>query len=141
MTMEENNIRKYAELMQELGLSGFEISDNGKTLRLERAASHNEFIPISTAQNVKAEETRTDLIDICSPMVGMFYSAPAENAAPFVQVGATVRKGEVLGIIEAMKLMNEIVAEQDGTIAEVCVENNKVVDFGHVLFRLRKDRE
>ncbi len=76
---------------------------------------------------------------IMLPMVGVFYNAPAENAAPFVQVGDSVKKGDVLCIIEAMKLMNEITADQDGVITEVCVGNAQIVDFGHVLFRLRKN--
>lgn len=141
MTMEEKNIRKYAQLMQELGLSGLEISENGNTVRLERTKTEKEAAPVNVVQNSKTEEKRSDLISVCSPMVGVFFSAPAENVAPFVQVGDTVHKGEVLGVIESMKLMNEIVAEQSGTIAEVCVENNHIVDFGHVLFRLRKEQE
>ena len=76
--------------------------------------------------------------DICSPMVGVFYRAPAENAAPFVQVGDCIHKGDVLCLIEAMKLMNEIVAEYDGVITEVCAENGQVVDYGHVLFRIER---
>jgi biotin carboxyl carrier protein len=64
---------------------------------------------------------------------GGLYNAPAENAAPFVKVGDSVKKGDILCIIEAMKLMNEITADQDGIIAEVCVGNEQIVDFGHVL--------
>ena len=71
-------------------------------------------------------------------MVGVFYRAPAENAAPFVQVGDCIHKGDVLCLIEAMKLMNEIVAEYDGVITEVCTENGQVVDYGHVLFRIKR---
>jgi acetyl-CoA carboxylase biotin carboxyl carrier protein len=72
-------------------------------------------------------------------MVGVFYSAPAEDASPYVKIGDPVRKGDVLCIIEAMKLMNEITAEQDGVIAEVCTDNAQVVDYGHVLFRMKRD--
>lgn len=141
MTMEEKNIRNYAKLMQELGLTGLEISENGSVIRLEKANPIKEATPVHTSQSKVVEEDRSDFINICSPMVGVFYSAPSENVAPFVQVGDKVHKGEVLGIIESMKLMNEIVAEQNGTIAEICVENNHIVDFGHALFRLRKDQE
>lgn len=139
--MEEKDIRKYAGLMQEYGLSGLELSENGKTVRLERANLIKEAVTMYTPQSNAVEENHSDFINICSPMVGMFYSAPAENVAPFVQVGDKVHKGEVLGIIESMKLMNEIVAEQDGTVCEVCVGNSEIVDFGHVLFRLRRDNE
>ena len=141
VTMEEKDIRKYAELMQELGLTGLEVSENGSVVRLERTTLVKE-VPTATATHCnEKEEHHADLINICSPMVGMFYRAPAENAAPFVQVGDTVRKGDVLGIIEAMKLMNEIVAEQNGTVCEVCAGNKQIVDFGHVLFRLKKEQE
>ena len=138
--MEETKIRKYGELMRELGLSGLEISENGTTVRLERKASPNETVSYNEPKENIQTITSTDTFDFRSPMVGVFYRASAENEAPFVKVGDTVHKGDVLCIIEAMKLMNEIVAEQDGTVAEICAENNQVVDFGHVLFRFRKDK-
>ena len=72
-------------------------------------------------------------------MVGMFYAAPAENQPNFIAVGDTVRQGDVLCIIESMKLMNEIVSEYDGEVIEVCVGNQQVVDYGHPLFRIRKE--
>ena len=73
-----------------------------------------------------------------SPIVGVFYAAPAENAAPYVTIGDAVKKGQTLCIIEAMKLMNEITAEEDGVIAEICVTNGQVVEYGTELFRLRR---
>lgn len=138
--MEEQDICKYANLMQEFGLTGLEISENGNTVRLERTNSVKDAVLVNEIQHSKIEEDFHDFINICSPMVGMFYSSASESAAPFVQVGDTVHKGDVLGVIEAMKLINEIIAEQSGTIAEVCVENNSIVDFGHLLFRLRKEQ-
>ena len=72
-----------------------------------------------------------------SPLVGTFYAAPAEDAAPFVSVGDTVKKGQTLAIIEAMKLMNEIESEYDGTIAEILVENGQPVEYGQPLFRIQ----
>lgn len=146
--MDENNIRKYATLMQELGLTGLEIKENGCQLRLERMenaapAPVAVTVPVAmpvpeTAAATAAEHVPADCIEITSPMVGVFYSAPAENAQPFVSVGDTVKKGDVLCIIEAMKLMNEIVSEYDGAVEEICAVNSQVVDFGHPLFRLRK---
>lgn len=73
---------------------------------------------------------------ITSPLVGVFYAAPAEDAEAFVQVGDTVRKGQVLAIVEAMKLMNEIESDYDGTITEIFVENGQPVEYGQPLFRL-----
>lgn len=73
-----------------------------------------------------------------SPMVGTFYHAPAEDADPFVSVGDRVTKGQIIGIIEAMKLMNEIPSEVDGIVEEILVDNETVVEFGQPLIRVRK---
>ena len=69
-----------------------------------------------------------------SPLVGTFYAAPAEDAAPFVKVGDSVKEGQVLAIVEAMKLMNEIESDFTGTVAEILVENGQAVEFGQPLF-------
>lgn len=146
--MEETNIRKYAQLMQDLDLTGLEISENGTTLRLERAPSvmPGVSIPVMTPAAASpasapspAEAEELGHISICSPMVGVFYTAAAENQRPFVSVGDMVHKGDVLCIIESMKLMNEITSDYDGIITEICVGNQQVVDYGHVLFRIRKE--
>ena len=75
--------------------------------------------------------------EIKSPMVGVFYSAPAPDEEPFVSVGSRVKKGDVGCIIEAMKLMNERTADSDGEITEICVSNEQVVEYGQPLFRMR----
>lgn len=75
-------------------------------------------------------------IVVKSPLVGTFYAAKAEGEAPFVSVGDVVKKGQVIGIIEAMKLMNEIEAEADGTVAEIFVENEQLVEYGQPIIRL-----
>ncbi|ABB24801.1 acetyl-CoA carboxylase biotin carboxyl carrier protein [Pelodictyon luteolum] len=77
------------------------------------------------------------LIDVCSPIVGTFYQASSPDAAPFVSVGDTVKKGDILCIIEAMKLMNEIEAEISGTIAEILVENGQPIEYDQPLFRIK----
>ncbi len=74
---------------------------------------------------------------VTSPLVGTFYSAPTPDAPPFVKVGDTVKKGQVLAIIEAMKLMNEIESEFDGVVEAVLVNNEAVVEYGQPLFRIR----
>ena len=73
-----------------------------------------------------------------SPLVGLFYAAPAENAEPYVSIGDHVKKGQTLCIIEAMKLMNEITAEEDGVISDICVTNGQVVEYGTELFRIKR---
>ena len=71
-----------------------------------------------------------------SPLVGTFYAAPAEDAAPYVAVGDTVKKGQTVAIVEAMKLMNDIESDFDGTVAEILVENGEMVEYGQPLFRI-----
>lgn len=78
------------------------------------------------------------LESVTSPTVGIFYAAPAENAEPYVKAGDTVHKGDVLCIIEAMKLMNEVLAEKDGVIEAVCVQNGQVVEYGTELFKIKE---
>lgn len=73
---------------------------------------------------------------IKSPLVGTFYAAPAEDAEPYVKVGDSVKKGQVLAIVEAMKLMNEIESDFDGEIAEIYVKNQDAVEYGQPLFRI-----
>lgn len=137
--MNESDIRKYANLMSELGLTGLEVTENDRVVRLERNPAPQTAAPVQTVQvgNVPQSAANEDLIEISSPMVGVFYAAPAEDADPYVQVGDRVKKGQTLCIVEAMKLMNEIVAETDGQIVEICAQNGQVVDFGCPLFRIK----
>lgn len=74
---------------------------------------------------------------VTSPLVGTFYSAPSPEAEPFVRVGDTVKKGQVVGIVEAMKLMNEIECEHDGVITEIMVNNGDMVEYGQVLIKVK----
>ena len=91
----------------------------------------------SDASTNTAATTNTNrIIDVKSPIVGVFYAAPTENSRPYVKVGDTVKCGDTLCIVEAMKLMNEITAEQDGVISEICVQNAQVVEHGSVLFKI-----
>ena len=140
--MSELDIRKYAQLMGELGLTGLEFRSAGDTIRLERnVASAPVFTPAPVAAPAAASAPAAqsaDTVSVTSPMVGVFYRAPAENAEPYVKVGDAVKAGTVLCLVEAMKMMNEITAECDGTIAEICVENGQVVDFGKELFRIAR---
>ena len=79
-----------------------------------------------------------DYISVKSPIVGLFYAAPAENAEPYISLGDRVKKGQTLCIVEAMKLMNEINAECDGVVEKICVTNGQMVEFGTELFRIRR---
>lgn len=88
---------------------------------------------IETKPEIKAEEQANV---VKSPMVGTFYIKPAPNANPYVEVGKRVKKGDVLCIIEAMKLMNEIESEYDGEIVEICVKDGEAVEYGKPLFKI-----
>ena len=91
-----------------------------------------------TAQTTQeTEEAAPEGNLVKSPLVGTFYAASAEGAEPYVKVGDKVKKGQVLAIVEAMKLMNEIESEFDGTVEEVLVENAQSVEYGQPLFRIK----
>ncbi len=97
------------------------------------------MVPLSaTPAAPDQQQDDPDAVFVTSPFVGTFYRASAPDADPFVQVGAQVGKGQTLCIVEAMKLMNEIEAEQAGTVLEVLVENGDSVEFGQKLFKMRK---
>lgn len=143
--MNEQDIRKYAQLMKELGLTGLEITEDNKVVRLERGTPAVREValpaaadtPSAAGANVSAAADDGSAA-VISPIVGVFYAAPAENADPYVSVGDRVKKGQILGIVEAMKLMNEICAEEDGTVTQICVANGQVVEYGTELFRIRR---
>ena len=140
--MKEADIRKYAQLMKELDLTGLEITEDNKVVRLERGTPSvgTQPIAVQAAEPVaQTKETSPDCISVKSPIVGLFYAAPAENAEPYVSPGDRVKKGQTLCIVEAMKLMNEICAEEDGQIAQVCVTNGQMVEYGTELFRIRRE--
>lgn len=98
-----------------------------------QAAAPVTDVTAGTVEKSQAEEGKI----VKSPLVGTFYAAPSEDAEPYVQVGDTVKKGQVLAIVEAMKLMNEIESEYDGTVEEILVENAQGVEYGQPLFRIR----
>ena len=141
--MNETEIRKYATLMRELDLTGLEITEDNKVVRLERTAAEpaESRVPVAAVQSAAAPVSPApsqDGICVTSPMVGVFYAAAAENAAPYVRKGDHVTKGQTLCIVEAMKMLNEITAEEDGVISDVCVTNGQVVEFGTELVRIRR---
>ena len=141
--MKDEEIRKYAQIMQQFGLNRLSVNEKGSEVCLERTAAAPAAgttaaaAPAAPAAPVEAEEN-ADYISIKSPMVGVFYAAPAENADPFVSVGDRVEEGATLCIIEAMKLMNEIRADKAGVVSKICVTNGQVVEFGTELFRLTR---
>ena len=149
--MNIKQIRELAQIAAENGLSAIEIAEGENRVRIERAVAAPAAIPAvlsmpmaapaapAPAPAAEAEETNVDFNrtrEIKSPMVGVFYAAPSPDAKPFVEVGSKVKKGDVVCIVEAMKLMNEISAEFDGEVVDICVHNGDVVEYGQTLFKL-----
>ena len=135
--MNEAEIRKYAMLMQELGLTGLEVKENVGVVRLERAWAAAPAASAAAAEPVAAQSPAPSAgLLIRSPMVGVFYAAPTEDSEPFIKEGDHVKKGDTLCVIEAMKLMNEIPAEQDGVITGILVKNGQTVEYGTPLFQI-----
>lgn len=148
--MEVEQIITLIKTVSESELTGVTYEENGVKLRLSKksgklkvvaggGADDADIRPAETgseAGSAGSEEMEPEGKVIESPLVGIFYTSPAEDAEPFVKVGDTVAKGQTVAIIEAMKLMNEIESEYDGTVAEVLAENGQPVEYGQPLFRI-----
>lgn len=137
--MNINEIRELAEIMNSAGLRRLAVTEDGCSIEMEKAVA--EKTSVKTLESSELSFSLQESVEISanvviSPMVGVFYTAPSPAVEPFVSVGDSVKRGDVLCIIEAMKLMNEIVAEQEGTITEVCVQNGQTVEYGQTLFRM-----
>jgi acetyl-CoA carboxylase biotin carboxyl carrier protein len=136
-------VRELAEIIGEYGLSEVEIDPSGRVrVRRELGGAAVAGLvssapsPISLAPAPPVDGVAEAGTFVTSPFVGTFYRAPSPEAPAFVDVGAPVRKGQVVCIVEAMKLMNEIESEADGKIAEILVKNGEHVEYGQKLFRV-----
>ena len=139
-------LKAIAEMMDEAGLTKIKLRNDDEgfvsEIELERGAVVTSSA-ISSSQSAAAQVQSTlaaapvEGTPVKAPMVGVFYAAPSPEEKPYVHVGDKVKKGDTLCIIEAMKLMNEITAEQDGEIAQVCIEDGELVEFGQTLFVLK----
>jgi acetyl-CoA carboxylase biotin carboxyl carrier protein len=147
--MNLKEIREMITLMNENDLTEIEIEREGTKIKLKKASLeapvpiyrpvpeyHMEttVAPKSAGESSEKVETASNKLQIQSPMVGTFYRAPSPESPAFVEVGQTVEVGQVVCIVEAMKLMNEIKSEVRGKVAEVLVENAQPVEFGQPLF-------
>ncbi|MCM8831972.1 MAG: acetyl-CoA carboxylase biotin carboxyl carrier protein [Candidatus Omnitrophica bacterium] len=134
--MDLEKLKEFITFMNENNLCELEIEEEGKRIRLKKFSLEQPPIISHTSTPVaeKADEKAVNLIEIKSPMVGTFYRAPSPGAKPYKEVGDIVRSGDVVCIIEAMKLINEIKSEVNGKIAQILVENGQPVEFGQILF-------
>ncbi len=154
MTLKE--IKEMINLMEEHGLSELEMEKEGLKIRLKRGPSGKlvaesslpdfpvipgreaRIAPPASQQMARETVEETNVIIIRSPMVGTFYASPAPDAAPYVTKGKKISEGDVLCIIEAMKLMNEIKSDVSGTVLEILVENGQPAEFDQPLFKIQK---
>lgn len=146
--MNLKEIKEMIALMNENNLMELEIEKEGMRIRLKKESAADKMsgspammgMPHFTVTQEQApaqpakEEAKKNLLEIKAPMVGTFYRAPSPEAPPFVEVGQTIDAGQVVCIIEAMKLMNEIKSEVRGKVVEVVAENGHPIEFGQPLF-------
>jgi acetyl-CoA carboxylase biotin carboxyl carrier protein len=139
--MEHEYLKELIGLLKDTDITELQVEKEGVKIKIKREKYFGHIeAPQSKlerkAMNEEAiiSELEGTLCTVASPIVGTFYRAPAPDAAPFVEVGARVRKGQVLCVIEAMKLMNEIESEMDGVIARILVDNGHPVEYGEPIF-------
>ncbi|MQA90616.1 MAG: acetyl-CoA carboxylase biotin carboxyl carrier protein [Gemmatimonas sp.] len=158
-------LRGLIAAIDDSGIDSLEISRGGTRIRVAKtppqapggnagagagqsgAPMYAHVTPAPAASTAAATEpasaaaptAASNLVDVTSPMVGTFYRAPAPEAPPYVEVGSKVVKGQTLCILEAMKLMNELEAEVEGVVREICIESAEPVEYGQVLFRIEPE--
>ncbi len=141
--MNINDIKELIELIEDKDILEIEYNKADEKIRILRySAAHTKqdykTKPIESGEpKSEAEQDRTDenaLVSVNSPFVGTFYCAPSPSEKPFVEIGAKVKKGQTIGIVEAMKLMNTIEADADGSIKQVLKKDGDPVEFGEPLF-------
>ena len=149
MKFESDYIEKLAKIIADNDLTEISLEDGEQAITIRKDLPEVNMVasapavaaapaPVQAAPQASASQATTKEPEakgkaITSPMVGTFYAASSPEAAPFVEVGSTVNVGDVVCIIEAMKLMNEIKAEQAGKVVQICVKNGDPIEFGQVL--------
>ena len=156
--MDSKRLAEIADVMEDRGLTRVRVEEpDGTAVELERASAAQPVavpmpMPSAMAASVAAPAVAPAApepaaqapvaapepkgTEVTAPMVGMFYAAPAPGDEPFVHVGSKVKAGETLCIIEAMKVLNEVTAEADGEVLEICVADGDLVEFGSCLMRI-----
>lgn len=148
--MDIRKVKKLIEMLEDSNLEEIEIQEGEESVRLVKGNSHNQNLhtqTISIPQNnpiqeppseETAEEVKEETNSIDSPMVGTFYASASPGAKPFISIGDIVSEGDVVCIVEAMKMMNEIKSEFSGRVLSVNVENSEPVEYGQSLFEISK---
>lgn len=142
-----NTLEEYGEIFSKLGLTELSVKEGDRELTLKKEVSVVAAEPVKktnidneiNAEPVveeTAQQAETSMAEISSPLVGVFYAGENPEAKPYVSVGDTVKKGDVVCIIEAMKMFNDVVADKDGIVKEICVRNGQLVEFGQTLLKV-----
>jgi acetyl-CoA carboxylase biotin carboxyl carrier protein len=154
--MSPEEIRELIKLVEESNIDELEVSRWGRRVRIRKNMTNNRSSDMTVkevdskkkiTENVELLENAVEeksiqddkLFEVKSPMVGTFYRAPAPDSEPYIKEGEFVRKGQVLCIIEAMKLMNEIETERDGKIVRIVVQNAQPVEYNQTLFLMSEE--
>ncbi len=151
--MDVRKVKKLIELLQESGISEIEVHEGEESVRItshhtahiQQIVSQTSQTPatsVSTTPTQDAPKTPLPAIDeghiVTSPMVGIFYSSASPAVPAFVEIGKTVDKGDVLCIVEAMKIMNQIEADASGVVSKIFVENGESIEYGQALFAIKQ---
>jgi len=142
--MDHDEIKKVIEFLKNTDVTELLIEKDGSKLKIKREkylyhtgpTPPAVVPPIPGVQEVVKESVEEHYVSITSPIVGIFHRAPSPEAPPYVDVGTVVKKGQVLCIVEAMKLMNEIESDTNGIIRKIPVENGQPVEYGETLFQI-----
>lgn len=134
------------KLARRFHLSELEWQEEGIRIFIRREGTPVETTGVTVVPGVLQGRTgdplaQATLVDLCAPMTGVFYRAPSPDAPPYVDVGDYVEEGQIICLIEAMKVFNEVPAERSGRIVEICATNGQLVEQGAVLFRLEPEEE
>ncbi|NQT05981.1 MAG: acetyl-CoA carboxylase biotin carboxyl carrier protein [Candidatus Omnitrophica bacterium] len=143
--MNVKEIKEMIDLMNKNNLNELEVEKDGTKIRLKKTASglsqqildeklSTQQIILKERPQQQAEAKARNIVEIKSPMVGTFYRSPSPEAPAFVEIGNTISPGQVICIIEAMKLMNEIKSDIKGKVVDIHVENGMPIEFGQILF-------
>ena len=148
----KKQIKELIELIQDTPVSELEVERSGVRIRIKKDQAmpeHGHAVPLAQSAMPSQAQAGTPSpgeetpepengVFVRSPIVGTFYRSPAPDALPYVEVGDAVKKGQILCVIEAMKLMNEIESDADGRVSEILMENAQPVEYGEPLFKIEK---
>lgn len=139
--MEIEAIRQIIELFEQSSVSKMELEHADFTIRLEKINNETSAQNASSFHDARVIETIADMRSewVVSPVVGMYYQQPDPSLPPFVRIGDAVREGDVIGVVESMKILNELRSPRDGRITEILVADRTLVSCGQPLFRISRD--